>query len=112
MAKCAALFVAFCPRIKKETKKGTYIWPRAGFNSRKEQPCKSGEGANAYYTCNKEGKWVDLDVQACKYDNRITRVLKELSMVSYFKCNCCFVTHVLLMCFAFYFYILFAQCIN
>lgn len=78
------VIVAFCPEVVEETSKGTYTWPRAGYNSRPELPCKSGDksGDKAYYTCNGEGKWVDLDVEACKYSNSITQILHDLSLVS------------------------------
>ncbi|XP_067943707.1 adhesion G protein-coupled receptor A3-like isoform X3 [Watersipora subatra] len=75
---------AYCPRVTVETRKGTYTWKRAGFNSRSEQLCKSGEnGAKIYYSCDKEGKWVDLDAKACNYDSQITQLLKDLSLADF-----------------------------
>lgn len=76
-------FVASCPPVTVESSKGTYVWPKAGFYSRSEQPCKSGDkAAKAFYTCNGRGKWVDLDLKACKYNMQITQLLSDLSMVS------------------------------
>lgn len=76
---------AFCPVVTVKTKKGDYNWPRAGFNSRSEQLCKSGDnGAKTFYTCSSEGRWVDLDVKACKYISKITQLLEDWSKVSLF----------------------------
>lgn len=74
--------VAFCEETTTKTDKGEYPWPRTGFNSRAELPCKVGDsGTKAFYQCNKKGEWVDLDLKACKYSSQITRLLHELSMV-------------------------------
>ncbi|KAF6037952.1 GPR125 [Bugula neritina] len=69
---------ASCPEVTTETDKGKYKWPRTGHDSRAELMCKSG--AKAYYTCNADAQWVDLDTQGCKYSSDITQLLWELSL--------------------------------
>ena len=79
-------FPASCPTVTVDSGKGKYTWNRAGLDSRSELPCKSGDaGAKAFYYCNSRGEWHNLNVEACKYSNKMTEALQLYSNVSMFR---------------------------
>jgi len=66
-----------------ETSQGVYTWPRTVSGVRAKLPCKSGvkDKDEALYMCDSKGEWTDLNMDACKYTNPVTQLLKDLSTV-------------------------------
>ena len=79
----------YCSQKITTSNKGEYTWPKTVQGVQIDLSCQAGPAssytgespAQAYYRCNTQGKWVDLDESRCGYSSQFTRVLEQYAEV-------------------------------
>ncbi|XP_074644037.1 adhesion G protein-coupled receptor A3-like [Tubulanus polymorphus] len=76
-----------CDAVTISTNKGTFSWPKTVSGVSIEFPCsdrattyRGKAPPHAFFTCNKNGKWENLDTTQCQYIYEMTRVLEQYTL--------------------------------
>ncbi|KAK5649954.1 hypothetical protein RI129_000983 [Pyrocoelia pectoralis] len=75
----------FCPIIKTDNNKGSYVWPQTVVNNTVNLPCKSTQvnrevaQQRATHSCSLTGEWNNLNTSLCAYVSETTKILEQFS---------------------------------
>lgn len=79
----------YCPASVTANNKGTFSWPKIVSGVRAHLVCPHGSSSSyvghapshAFYNCDNDGEWGDLDTSQCQFESEVTRVLEQYAKV-------------------------------